>query len=416
MISKRTIVVLIMLAVVGVVLAGGTAFIIQQNRLAEFRRAAAQAQEKAEAKEYPEAITLLQKVESRGGTAQSATLLGRIYYEQGRTADAIKLFDRVLKNYGNTPYTPEAMLYKARYAQEIEGKQKAAKQQYLEILDKHRNSAAADFALVYLARMSYEEGDVRKAKTNLDVVIKKGDSPARNDAEMLVGNINMKMLLSPQPGPNDEVYTIKRGDSIWKLERALKVPGDLIVGINKLKPSALTVGQQIKVPRLDIAISIEKPQRMLVVRNNGTFLKKYQVGINQNDSRVPAGDFTISSKYEKGYEFVDPDTNTTFKAGDPANPLGTRFLQLRRDMGIHGTNDPDSIGKYIAKGYIAMRNEDIEELYTIVRAGGSGSPGTPALSRVVISRRLSLKSAKRDVAAGKASSNAPKKIPSTPPR
>ena len=53
-----------------------------------------------------------------------------------------------------------------------------------------------------------------------------------------------------------------------------------------------------------------------------------------------------------------------------ANPLGTRWLGLsRKGYGIHGTNQPRSIGWRASHGCIRMRNPDIEELFELVRAG-----------------------------------------------
>jgi lipoprotein-anchoring transpeptidase ErfK/SrfK len=58
--------------------------------------------------------------------------------------------------------------------------------------------------------------------------------------------------------------------------------------------------------------------------------------------------------------------------GGPDNPLGARALYLfanGRDTlyRIHGTNEPDSIGKAVSSGCIRMLNQDIAELYDRVR-------------------------------------------------
>ena len=37
--------------------------------------------------------------------------------------------------------------------------------------------------------------------------------------------------------------------------------------------------------------------------------------------------------------------------------------------GIHGTNNPDSIGTAASSGCIRMRNSDVEELYSLVQVG-----------------------------------------------
>lgn len=59
-----------------------------------------------------------------------------------------------------------------------------------------------------------------------------------------------------------------------------------------------------------------------------------------------------------------------FMAGGPKNPLGARALYLGSSIyRIHGTNEPKSIGKAASSGCIRMLNEDVAELYRLVRPG-----------------------------------------------
>ena len=59
--------------------------------------------------------------------------------------------------------------------------------------------------------------------------------------------------------------------------------------------------------------------------------------------------------------------NSCRSSGEPGNPYGSRFIELRRDVGIHGTDQPEKIGTYVSKGVVAMTNEDAEELYGLVQ-------------------------------------------------
>ena len=59
---------------------------------------------------------------------------------------------------------------------------------------------------------------------------------------------------------------------------------------------------------------------------------------------------------------------------DPRNILGTRWLgfQETQDLagfGIHGTDDPGTIGKESSAGCVRLRNQDIEVLYDFVSYG-----------------------------------------------
>ena len=57
-------------------------------------------------------------------------------------------------------------------------------------------------------------------------------------------------------------------------------------------------------------------------------------------------------------------------AGGPGNPLGARAMYLGgSEYRIHGTNDPNTIGKHVSSGCIRLTNEDVEDLYSRVQVG-----------------------------------------------
>jgi lipoprotein-anchoring transpeptidase ErfK/SrfK len=50
--------------------------------------------------------------------------------------------------------------------------------------------------------------------------------------------------------------------------------------------------------------------------------------------------------------------------GDPRNPMGAAAMGLDHgNYGIHGTNNPDSVGRFVSHGCIRMHNADIMDLY-----------------------------------------------------
>jgi lipoprotein-anchoring transpeptidase ErfK/SrfK len=60
-------------------------------------------------------------------------------------------------------------------------------------------------------------------------------------------------------------------------------------------------------------------------------------------------------------------------ADDKENPLGEHWIELRgiagdalgqERYGIHGTNEPQSIGQSASLGCIRMHNADVAEVYT----------------------------------------------------
>jgi len=70
-----------------------------------------------------------------------------------------------------------------------------------------------------------------------------------------------------------------------------------------------------------------------------------------------------------------------FMAGGPGNPLGARAMYLGTTVyRIHGTNQPDTIGKAVSSGCFGMVNADIIDLYGRVPVG----------TKVVVKQRPSI--------------------------
>jgi lipoprotein-anchoring transpeptidase ErfK/SrfK len=59
-----------------------------------------------------------------------------------------------------------------------------------------------------------------------------------------------------------------------------------------------------------------------------------------------------------------------YMAGGEGNPLGARALYLGGSIyRIHGSNEPDTIGKAVSSGCIRMLNADVVDLYDRVKVG-----------------------------------------------
>jgi lipoprotein-anchoring transpeptidase ErfK/SrfK len=95
-------------------------------------------------------------------------------------------------------------------------------------------------------------------------------------------------------------------------------------------------------------------------------VKVYPVAVGAQRSPSPTGAFEIVTRVPKP-TFYHP--GIVIPPG-PRNPLGTRWIGLnRKGYGIHGTNDPRSIGRRVSHGCIRMRNRDVEELFELVTVG-----------------------------------------------
>jgi lipoprotein-anchoring transpeptidase ErfK/SrfK len=66
----------------------------------------------------------------------------------------------------------------------------------------------------------------------------------------------------------------------------------------------------------------------------------------------------------------NPDLPEVIPGGAPNNPMGVAAMTLAGgEYAIHGTNRPESIGKFASYGCIRMHNDDIADLFERVSVG-----------------------------------------------
>jgi lipoprotein-anchoring transpeptidase ErfK/SrfK len=95
-------------------------------------------------------------------------------------------------------------------------------------------------------------------------------------------------------------------------------------------------------------------EKKLDLFRNDMLYKSYSVAVGKPSTPTPKGNFRIINK----------DDN-------PIGPqYGVKWLGLSvPHIGIHGTNDPGSIGSASSEGCVRMYNRDILELYYMLPLG-----------------------------------------------
>lgn len=143
-------------------------------------------------------------------------------------------------------------------------------------------------------------------------------------------------------------------------------------------------------PARRLVVSI--PDRKLALIEDGRVLKTYPVAVGAAISPSPAGELKIAQRLVNPTYYAP---GVVIPPGDD-NPLGTRWLGFGvKGYGLHGANQPGSIGRRASHGCIRLRNRDMQELFELVRVGdvvelrdarsaelaeifGSAAPGTDA--------------------------------------
>ena len=96
--------------------------------------------------------------------------------------------------------------------------------------------------------------------------------------------------------------------------------------------------------------------KTLSVYQDDALIKSYPIAIGKSSTPSPIGQWQVINK----------------KILDGSTVFGTRWIGLSAaSYGIHGTNNPNSIGTAASLGCIRMYNQHVEELFPMVALGTS---------------------------------------------
>ncbi|MDF2369348.1 MAG: L,D-transpeptidase [Rhizobiaceae bacterium] len=124
------------------------------------------------------------------------------------------------------------------------------------------------------------------------------------------------------------------------------------------------------------SIVVRTNERQLYLVIGGERAIRYPVGVGRA-GRQWVGTSLIKGKYlspnwapPPAIRRDRPDLPDIIAGGAPNNPMGVAALTLSGgNYAIHGTNAPNSIGRFVSYGCIRMSNEDITDLYKRIRVG-----------------------------------------------
>jgi len=230
--------------------------------------------------------------------------------------------------------------------------------------------------LIAAGKKALENNDPIAARSHFSDALAAGAAePERSLLRAELTRIGTETIFSQRVFPDDPLtfrYIIQPGDTLGKIAKAHYISDDLLADVNGIRNKHLIrAGQTIKVIRGPFHATVEVSEHTLGLYLDKTFVRQYRVGLGQ-DNGTPTGVWEVGTKLinptyypPRGGRIIPPD--------DPENPLGGFWIglhgmegeakgQLR--YGIHGTNEPDSIGKSVSLGCIRMYNEDAKQLYS----------------------------------------------------
>jgi lipoprotein-anchoring transpeptidase ErfK/SrfK len=233
--------------------------------------------------------------------------------------------------------------------------------------DKTNPTGASIQQMVDQAKEYSNQQDLAKAKETYQEII--SEHPDFNQIESVqqeLENINMKMVLSNAASSDSVIHEVQSGDTLGKLAKKYGTTIELIKKKNNLKGDTIRLGQKLSIWTAPFNIFVDKSQNVLYLKRANDVMKVYTVSTGANNS-TPIGDFTIASRLEDPVWF---NKGIVVPPESPANALGSRWLGFDTPgYGIHGTIEPETIGRQVTAGCVRMLKDDVEELYSMIPMG-----------------------------------------------
>jgi hypothetical protein len=234
-------------------------------------------------------------------------------------------------------------------------------------------------ALMDAVRKCLDEGKLAEAHLALSNLYGNPDLPA--DLAQQINDLLSKLAGTVLYSPKhylEPAYVTQPGDTLERVSQKYSLPWQLLAKINGLvapdasnidvttKDMPLPVGMQLKVLRgpFEAIVHLDRHELTLMVQNR--YAGRFKVGVGRDQPKLD-GNYTVREK-TLNPTYYGPD-GVTLNPSDPKNPLGGAWIGLSDRIGIHGTSDPQGLGRDDNRGTICVGNRDLQYLYEILSVG-----------------------------------------------
>lgn len=232
----------------------------------------------------------------------------------------------------------------------------------------------------------YQSGDKVAARHELNALLARSTSlDEQRRLREYLSKIANEMIFSPARTPNDPLvdeYVIQPGDVLIRISKKVGLPYELLMSMNGITDAGrIRPDQRLKIVRGPFHARISKSDFRMDLYCGDLYVRSYRVGLGKLDS-TPEGGWKVKEKLTNPTFFPPPsyEDKRIIDANDPRNPLGEHWIALegtdaatkdQQGFGIHGTIEPDSIGKAASHGCVRMHNEDVAFVYSLLTPGQS---------------------------------------------
>jgi lipoprotein-anchoring transpeptidase ErfK/SrfK len=287
--------------------------------------------------------------------------------------------------YGNAPSAPQPAISTAS------GSTPASPPQFAAVVAPAPPAGAESLDVLDRARADAGAGHLISARATLNDALLAGNLSDAQAAEckQLMSQFNQTLVFSPrrfEDDPYSAAYVVKPGELMANIATTNATTWELLSRINNIEPKKLRSGTTLKILRGPFHAVVDKKSFTMDIYfaspggKGSMYVTSYKVGLGKDDSTPPGTWMVEPHRKIKNPTYYSPRGEGIIAAGDPKNPLGAFWIGLtgidgqavgKQSYGIHGTIDPDSIGKQSSLGCIRLHNDDIALTFELLVEGKS---------------------------------------------
>lgn len=145
---------------------------------------------------------------------------------------------------------------------------------------------------------------------------------------------NLKVKLNEEKPIEDYlVYTVKKGDSLYKIANEYNTTVDTLMKINNLKGTTLTINEQLLIPKENnIEIEVKEDNKGIeYIVKSGDTLSKIASSYNISVDNIKSANNLTSNTIYVGEKLLIPVSNTTVIEKEPTTNTGINYVVVKGD-------------------------------------------------------------------------------------
>jgi lipoprotein-anchoring transpeptidase ErfK/SrfK len=164
----------------------------------------------------------------------------------------------------------------------------------------------------------------------------------------------------------EPAYTVRRNERLSEIAQRYSVPPQVLQKINGINnPDVLVPGMELKVVTGPFRADVDVEAQELTVFLGRLYAGRFPIALG-SDFRPTEGEFVVRDKrQDRVYYGID---GRQIPAGNPANPFGQVWLDLGREISIHGSATADGPQQ---RGCISLSPQDADDVYGILSIGSA---------------------------------------------